>query len=308
MFVLLLSVAFAAQSVWRQECNAAAKASWSNIDKPAFGKAFFQNWLDSEPRVKDVFAKSSFPQGPAQFLVERFDILLDVIDDEVALAQQLTAVAKTHMDKGVEPDELVTFQDSFLKTLPAFDSDWNRDRSEAWAYVLSHVIVTPLVSIASPVSAFLGTRKVRQTWASMDQEKFCKELTNLLFTDDSVASFFKGIQKDKQVKLICAFTKTVMEGLTLPGDDTEKRNSNMKQLASFHSGMGVGATEFLVFERAMLKAYQNVLGAKFSGPTEYAHTYVLHNQVFDKLVRYVLKWQHAEWKASVRRAQAACEA
>lgn len=309
MLFLFLTVAFAAQSVWRQECNSLTKASWANIDdKEAFGKAFFKKWLDIEPHVKEIFKKSSFPQGPAQFLVERFDILLDVMEDEVALSKELYVVAKTHMDRGVDPDDLVTFQDAFLKTLPSFDSDWTRDRSESWAYVLSHVITTPLISMASPVSSFLGTRKVRQTWAAIDKTAFCSELTNILFTDETVKSFFKGISKDKQVQLICAFTETVMEGLTLPGDDTEKRNSNMKQLASFHAGMGVGATEFLTFERAMYTAYSNVMGAGWGGPTQYAHTYVLHNQVFDKLVRYNLKWQTAAWKATVRKAQAACDA
>jgi len=308
MLLFLFSVAIATQSVWRQECNTAAKASWANVDKAAFGKAFFQNWLDSEPDVAEIFKKSSFPQGPAQFLVERFDILLDVIDDEVALSKELYVVAKTHMDRGVSPDDLVTFQDSFLKTLPSFDSEWTRDRSESWAYVLSHVITTPLISMASPVSSFLGTRKVRKTWATIDKSAFCTELTSILFEDASVKSFFKGISKEKQVMLICAFTETVMEGLTLPGDDTEKRNSNMKQLASFHSGMGVGATEFLTFERAMYTAYKKVMGAFWGGPTQYAHTYVLHNQVFDKLVRYNLKWQHASWKSVVRKAQAACNA
>lgn len=308
MFVLLLSVAFAAQSVWRTECSNTAKTSWANVDRAAFGKAFFKNWLSSEPEVADVFKKSSFPQGPAQFLVERFDILLEVMDDEAALSKELQVVAKTHMDKDVSPDDLVTFQDSFLKTLPSFDSEWTRDRSESWAYVLSHVITTPLISMASPVSSFLGTRKVRKTWAAIDKTAFCSELTSSLFEDESVKDFFKGISKEKQVQLICAFTETVMEGLTLPGDDTEARNSNMKQLASFHAGMGVGATEFLTFERAMYKAYKKTMGAGWGGPTQYAHTYVLHNQVFDKLVRYNLKWQHASWKASVRKAQAACDA
>jgi hemoglobin-like flavoprotein len=279
------------------------------MDTAAFGKALFKNWLDAEPQVKKIFAKSSFPQGPAQFLVERFDIILGVMDDEVALSQQLSAVAKTHMDQGIEPVDLVTFQDAFLKTLPSFDGDWTREKSESWAYVLSHVITTPLISMASPISAFLGTRKVRKTWASLDKKAFCTELTSILFADESVASFFKDISKEHQVELICAFTETVMEGLTLPGDDTEKRNSNMKQLASFHSGMGVGATEFLTFERSLFKAYANVMGADWSGSTPYAHTYVLHNQVFDKLVRYSLKWQHATWKAAVRKAQAAsCDA
>jgi hemoglobin-like flavoprotein len=308
MLFLLFTAAFAAQSVWRTECNTVAKASWANVDKAAFGKAFFKNWMASEPEVADIFKKSSFPQGPAQFLVERFDILLDVMDDENALAKELQVVAKTHMDKGVEPDTLVTFQDSFLKTLPAFDSEWTRDRSESWAYVLSHVITTPLISMASPISSFLGTRKVRKTWNGIDKSAFCGELTNILFEDESVKAYFQGISKDKQVQLICAFTQTVMDGLTLPGDDTEKRNSNMKQLASFHAGMGVGATEFLTFERAMYTAYKNVMGSSWGGPTQYAHTYVLHNQVFDKLVRYNLKWQHASWKANVRKAQAACSA
>lgn len=306
MMFLLLSVAFAAQSVWRQECNTATQESWRNVDKAAFGKAFFKSWMASEPHVADIFKKSSFPQGPAQFLVERFDILLGVMDDEAALSKELQVVAKTHMDRGVSPDDLVTFQDSFLKTLPAFDSDWSRDRSESWAYVLSHVITTPLISMASPVSSFLGTRKVRKTWASIDKSKFCTTLTNQLFKDATVKSFFKGVSKARQEQLICAFTETVMEGLTLPGDDTEKRNSNMKQLASFHAGMGVGATEFLTFERAMYTAYKKTMGAGWGGPTQYAHTYVLHNQVFDKLVRYNLKWQHAAWKSAVRKAQAAC--
>lgn len=308
MLFLLISVAFAAQSVWRQECDANAIASWANIDKAAFGKAFFSNWMASEPRVNEIFKKSSFPQGPAQFLVERFDILLDVLEDEVALSKELMAVAKTHMNRGVEIDDLVTFQESFLKTLPSFDSEWTRDRSESWAYVLSHVITTPLIGMASPVSSFLGTRKVRKTWENIDQDTFCSELTTILFKDGGVKLFFKGIQKDQQIQLICSFVNTVMDGLNLPGDDSQRRNSQMKQLSSFHAGMGVGATEFLTFERAMYSAYKSVMGAGWAGPTQYAHTYVLHNQVFDKLVRYSLKWQHATWKSKVRKAQAACDA
>merc|ERR1719428_1948505 len=102
-----------------------------------------------------------------------------------------------------------------------------------------------------------------------------------------ISSFFKGVDKAKQSLLFCSFVDVIMEGLTLPGDDSEKRNGQMKQLAAFHNGMGVGAAAYLIFEEALINSFKEVIGpAKWDKTTKHSFVYALHRQVFDKLVRY----------------------
>jgi len=306
MFLLLVTVAFAAQSKWRTECNSQAVASWNNIDdKTAFGKAFFKNWLESNPQIEKVFAASSFKQGPAQFLVERFDILLNVIDDEEQLAEQLYQVAKTHKKVGVDQSDLYSFQASFMKTLPSFDSDFTAEVGNAWAYTLSHVIVSPLVEMAAVTSSYVGVRVVRDAWKKVDQKKVCDGLLSKVM-DTEIADFFKGVDKKKQSLLFCSFVDVIMDGLTLPGDDSEARNSQMKQLAAFHNGMGVGGSAYLIFEESLINSFRDVLGDKWDKTTKHSFVYALHKQVFDVLVRYTQKWYYAEWKAPVRAAGKSC--
>jgi len=307
MFLLLVTVAFAAQSKWRTECNSQAVASWNNIDdKTAFGKAFFSNWLESNPRIKDVFAQSSFKQGPAQFLVERFDILLGVIEDEEQLAEELYQVAKTHKKVGVDQSDLYSFQASFMKTLPSFDPDYNSEIANAWAYTLSHVIVSPLVEMAAVTSSYVGVRIVKDTWKKVDNKKVCDTLLDKVMKAPEISDFFKGVEKEKQSLLFCSFVDVIMEGMTLPGDDSEKRNSQMKQLAAFHNGMGVGGSAYLIFEEALINSFAEVLGKKWDKTTKHSFVYALHKQVFDKLVRYTQKWYYAPWKAPVRAAAKSC--
>lgn len=307
MFLLLLSVALAGQSKWRTECNSQAVASWNNIDdKAAFGKAFYKNWLSSNPQIKDVFAASSFKQGPAQFLVERFDILLNVIDDEEQLAEQLYQVAKTHKKIGVDQSDLYSFQASFMKTLPSFDSDFTSETGNAWAYTLSHVITAPLVEMAAVTSSYVGVRVVRDAWKKADQKKVCDTLLSKVMDSPEIADFFKGVDKKKQSLLFCSFVDVIMDGLTLPGDDSEKRNSQMKQLAAFHNGMGVGGSAYLIFEEALINSFRDVMGKKWDRTTKHSFVYALHKQVFDVLVRYTQKWYYAEWKAPVRAAGKSC--
>jgi len=286
--------------------NSASVASWNNIDdKAGFGKAFYQSWLSSNPNIKDVFAASSFKQGPAQFLVERFDILLNVVDDEEQLAEQLYQVAKTHKKIGVDQSDLYSFQAHFMKTLPAFDSSFTAETGNAWAYTLSHVITAPLVEMAAVTSSYVGVRVVRDTWKKVDQKKVCDTLITKVM-DSEIADFFKGVDAKKQSLLFCSFVDVIMEGLTLPGDDSEKRNSQMKQLAAFHNGMGVGGSAYLVFEEALINSFRDVLGNKWDRQTKHSFVYALHKQVFDVLVRYTQKWYYADWKAAVRAAGASC--
>merc|ERR1712038_1546878 len=274
MLFLLFTAAFAAQSVWRSECNSAAVASWNNIDdKTGFGKAFFQGWLDSNPNIKDVFAASSFKQGPAQFLVERFDILLNVVDDEEQLAEQLYQVAKTHKKVGVDQSDLYSFQASFMKTLPSFDSDFTAEVGNAWAYVLSHVIVAPLVEMAAVTSSYVGVRVVKDTWKKVGNKKVCDTLVDKVMHSPEIADFFKGVDSDKQSLVFCSFVDVIMEGLTLPGDDSEKRNSQMKQLAAFHNGMGVGGSAYLISEEALINSFRDVLGEKWDRTTKHSFVY-----------------------------------
>jgi hemoglobin-like flavoprotein len=307
MFLLLITVAFAAQSKWRTECNSQAVASWNNIDdKTGFGKAFFANWISSNPSIEKVFADSSFPQGPAQFLVERFDILLNVIDDEDQLAEQLYQVAKTHKKVGVDQSDLYSFQASFMKTLPSFDSDFTAETGNAWAYTLSHVITAPLVEMAAVTSSYVGVRVVREAWKKVDQKQVCDSLLDKVMKAPEISDFFKGVDKSKQSLLFCSFVDVIMEGLTLPGDDSEKRNSQMKQLAAFHNGMGVGGSAYLIFEEALINSFRDVLGEKWDRTTKHSFVYALHKQVFDVLVRYTQKWYYAPWKAPVRAAAKSC--
>merc|ERR1712165_3317 len=274
-------------------------------DKAAFGKAFFKNWLSSNPGIKDVFAASSFKQGPAQFLVERFDILLAVINDEEQLAEQLYQVAKTHKKVGVDQSDLYSFQASFMKTLPSFDSNFNSEVGNAWAYTLSHVITATLVEMAAVTSSYVGVRVVRDTWKKIDQKKVCDTLLTKV-KDSEIADFFKGVDSKKQSLLFCSFVDVIMEGWTLPGDDSEKRNSQMKQLAAFHNGMGVGGSAYLIFEEALINSFAEVLGSKWDKMTKHSFVYALHKQVFDVLVRYTQKWYYAKWKAPVRAAGKSC--
>lgn len=304
MFLLLVTVALAAQSKWRQECNNKAVASWNNIDdKTGFGKAFFAQWLSTNPNIEKVFADSSFQQGPAQFLVERFDILMAVVNDEDALAEQLYTVAKTHKKVGVDQSDMYSFQASFMKTLPSFDSDFNSEVANAWAYTLSHVIVTPLVEMAAVTSSYVGVRVVKDTWAKVDQKKLCDTMVGKVMDAPEINDFFKGVDAKKQSLVFCSFVDVIMSGLTLPGDDSEKRNSQMKQLAAFHNGMGVGGSAYLIFEEALVNSFRDVLGEKWDRTTKHSFVYALHQQVFDVLVRYTQKWYYADWKAAVRASQ-----
>jgi len=305
MLFLLFTAAFAAQSVWRSECNSAAVASWNNIDdKTSFGKAFFKGWIATNPNIKQVFADSSFKQGPAQFLVERFDILLAVINDEEQLAEELYQVAKTHKKVGVDQSDLYSFQASFMKTLPSFDPDYTAEVGNAWSYVLSHVIVAPLVEMAAVTSSYIGVRVVKDTWKNVDNKEVCDKLVDKVSPE--IADFFKNVDVTKQSLVFCSFVDVIMEGLTLPGDDSEKRNSQMKQLAAFHNGMGVGGSAYLIFEEALINSFAEVLGSKWDKMTKHSFVYALHKQVFDVLVRYTQKWYYAKWKAPVRAAGKSC--
>jgi hemoglobin-like flavoprotein len=307
MLFLLLTVAFAAQSKWRQECSSAAVTSWNNIDdKTSFGKAFFKGWISTNPNIEKVFADSSFKQGPAQFLVERFDILLGVINDEDQLAEELYQVAKTHKKVGVDQSDLYSFQASFMKTLPSFDPDFNAEVGNAWAYVLSHVIVAPLVEMAAVTSSYVGVRVVKDAWKKVDNKQVCDTLVGKVMKSPEISDFFKGVDSDKQSLTFCAFVDVIMDGLTLPGDDSEKRNSQMKQLAAFHNGMGVGGSAYLIFEEALINSFAEILGNKWDKMTKHSFVYALHKQVFDVLVRYTQKWYYAEWKAPVRAAGKSC--
>jgi len=307
MFLLLITVALAAQSKWRSECNSKAVASWNNIDdKTAFGKAFFSGWLETNPDIAQVFADSSFKQGPAQFLVERFDILLGVIEDEEKLAEQLYQVAKTHKKVGVDQSDMYSFQSAFMKTLPSFDPDFDAEIGNAWAYTLSHVIVSPLVEMAAVTSSYVGVRVVKNAWSKVDQQKVCDTLVTKVMNAPEISDFFKGVNAKKQSALFCSFVQVIMEGLTLPGDDSEKRNSQMKQLAAFHNGMGVGGSAYLIFEEALVNSFKDVMGSKWDKTTKHSFVYALHKQVFDVLVRYTQKWYYAPWKAAVRAAEASC--
>jgi len=296
-----------AQSKWRAECNTAATESWGRVsDKTQFGKEFFKNWIGSNPNVKEVFAASSFKQGPAQFLVERFDILLDVIDDEDALAEQLYTVAKTHKRVGIDQSDLYSFQASFMQTLPKYDDKWCDATANAWAYVLSHAIVSPLIEMAAVTSSYLGVRVVKDTWSKVDQKAVCDQLVDKVKNAKEIAGFFKGVDAAKQSLVFCSFVDVIMEGLTLPGDDSEKRNVQMKQLAAFHNGLGVGGASYLVFEEALINSFRDVLGKKWDRTMKHSMVYALHKQVFDVLIRYTQKWHYAEWKAAVRSAEATC--
>lgn len=307
MLFLLFTAALAAQSAWRKECSTATLASWKNIDdKEAFGKAFFKNWLESNPDIEQVFALSSFKQGPAKFLVERFDILLGVIEDEDQLAEELYQVAKTHKKVGVDQSDLYSFQASFMKTLPSFDPDFDAETGNAWAYVLSHVIVSPLVEMAAVTSSYVGVRVVRDAWKKVDQKVVCDTLLDKVMKSSDISDFFKGVNKEKQSLLFCSFVDVIMTGLTLPGDDSERRNGQMKQLAAFHNGMGVGGSAYLIFEEALINSFKEVLGAKWDKTTKHSFVYALHKQVFDVLVRYTQKWHYAPWKAPVRAAAKSC--
>jgi len=306
MFLLLVSVALAAQSTWRTQCNNLAVKSWNNIDdKTGFGKAFYKSWLSTNPNIEKVFAQSSFKQGPAQFLVERFDILMGVVNDEDALAEQLYTVAKTHKKEGVDQSDMYSFQASFMKTLPSFDSDFNAETGNAWAYTLSHVIVSPLIEMAAVTSSYVGVRVVKDAWKSVDQTKVCDTMVSKVMDAPEINDFFKGVDAKKQSLVFCSFVDVIMSGLTLPGDDSEKRNSQMKQLAAFHNGMGVGGSAYLIFEEALVNSFRDVMGKKWDRTTKHSFVYALHKQVFDVLVRYTQKWYYADWKAAVRASQCA---
>lgn len=298
LFLLALTV-FADKSAWRQQCDTITTESWNSIsDKSSFGKAFFANWLEADSNVEAVFKKSNFPQGPAQFLVERMDTLFGVMSDEEALASELQTVAKTHVSVGVSQSDVYSFQKSFLDTLPSFTEKWNSETADAWAYTLSHVIVSPLVEMGSSTSTYMGVRTVKNMWADVDQSKVCDKLFDQMIKDEAIMSFFKGVTKKRQSALLCGFVNTIMDQLTLPGDDSYQASVNMKQLASFHSGMGVGAGLFLSFEYYLMKSFESVMKLTKDQKNSLVHT--LHINVFDRLVRYSQKWKYASWKKTIR--------
>jgi len=299
MIFLLIAAVFAGKSSWRLECDLRATSSWNSIDdKAGFGKAFFKNWLSAEPAVDQIFKNSNFPQGPAQFLVERFDAIFNVLNDEDALANQLQAVAKTHVKEGVSQSDIYSFQKSFLDTLPSFTEKWSASDADAWAYVLSHVIVSPLIEMGSATSTYMGVRTVKSMWAKVDQKKVCDKLFDQVMKDDAIMGFFKGVSKTRQSALFCAFVSTIMGQLTLPGDDSYAATNNFKQLAGFHAGMGVGAGLFLSFEYYLMKSFEGAMTMTKDQKNSLVNT--LHVHVFDRLVRYSQKWKYADWKKSVR--------
>jgi len=297
LFLLALTV-LAEQSAWRQKCDSVVLASWDSIeDKTSFGKAFFSHWIDSDSSIEAVFAKSNFPQGPAQFMVERMDTIFGVLGDEEALAGELQTVAKTHVSVGVSQSDIYSFQKSFIDTLPAFTSSWDAESADAWAYVLSHVIVSPLVEMGSSTSTYMGVRTVKKMWNDVDHNKVCDKLFDYMIKDSAIQAFFKGVSKKIQSALLCGFVSTIMKELTLPGDDTYKQSIHLKQLAAFHSGMGVGAELFLSFEYYLMKSFEKSMTLTKDMKNSLVHT--LHVNVFDRLVRYSQKWKYAEWKSAI---------
>lgn len=202
--------------------------------------------------------------------------------------------------------DLYSFQASFIKTLPMFDSEWNEETANAWAYTLSHTITAPLIEMAAVTSSYIGVRVVKNAWDTVDHKEVCDQLMSNVQHAPEIAKFFKGVDQAKQSLLFCSFVDVIMEGLTLPGDDSERRNSRMKQLASFHSGMGVGGASYLIFEEALINAFRTVLGEKWDRTMKHSMVYALHKQVFDVLIRYTQKWYYADWKAAVRAADASC--
>merc|ERR550517_1262185 len=97
---------------------------------------------------------------------------------------------------------------------------------------------------------------VKTMWKNVEQKKVCDNLFTLVMKDDAMMAYFKGVSQKKQSALFCAFVSTVMDAITLPEDDSQSVTTHFKQLASFHSGMGVGAGMFISFEYYLIKSFE----------------------------------------------------
>jgi len=245
----------------------------------------------SSERINAVFKASSFPQGPAQFLVERFDLLLSLTGNSAELANELMVVAKTHAEKGVSQSDLVSFQVYFLETVMEFDEDACPEVANAWAYTLSHVIATPLIEMGVNTSAFMGPKIVQHEWETMDRAKVADGLYNKLMADAEVAEYFAGLTEKETKDMQLNFVNSIIHELSLPGDDTVGQTINFKQLAAYHAGMKIGGAMFLKFELALLYGFHEALGDRWTGDLRNSFIFTMHTKVIDRLVRYSQKYK-----------------